>query len=65
MTSWGDNQQNSLTLNIQNETISENREYNATNIKIGSNVTDKKAHGDVIFDGGTINIKGKNVMKEQ
>ncbi|MBR5844496.1 MAG: hypothetical protein IKY75_07975 [Bacteroidaceae bacterium] len=47
---------------IQNETISEDREYNATNIKIGNNVTNKKNQGDVIFNSGTINLNGKNVI---
>lgn len=50
------------TIFIQNETINEDREYNATNIKIGSNVTDKKAQGEVVFNSGTINLNGKNVI---
>lgn len=47
---------------IQNEVISQDRQYNATSLEVGKNVTDKKATGNVIFEGGTIYINSKNTI---
>ena len=46
---------------IQNETISTSKSYNSTYIKIGNQVTDAKQHGDVIFQSGNTQIKGRRV----
>ncbi len=47
---------------IQNETITGPKTYTGTVVKIGSNVTDAKAHGPVKFNGGVITINGSEIQ---
>ena len=45
---------------LQNDTISGNRTITGNRIIAGRNVTDKRAPGKMVFDGGgTVNINGK------
>lgn len=46
---------------IQNETISGVMSCTAGTIKVGKNVTEDKASGDVVFKNGTIVLKAKNI----
>ena len=46
---------------IQNETISNDRTYNARNVKMGTSVTNTKPHGNVVFSGGRTVISAKEV----
>lgn len=46
---------------VQDETISNNKIYQGNVIKIGNNVTDKKAQGNVVVNGGHVDVKGKRI----
>ena len=46
------------TLYIQNDTISTNRTYIGTNIKVGANVTSSKPAGEVRFANGKTIMQG-------
>ncbi len=50
------------TVFIQNETITGPKTYTGSVIKIGSNVTDSKAKGPVMFNGGTITLNGSEIQ---
>lgn len=43
---------------IQNETISDQRAFIGSNIYIGTNVTDQKPEGPVVFDNSDVHISG-------
>lgn len=47
---------------IQNKEIYGYRNYTASRIKIGSNVTDELSHGPVEFDGGVVKMKGDDIQ---
>lgn len=47
---------------IQNETVTGSKTYTGTVIKVGSDVTDSKAHGPVNFNGGAITINGSEIQ---
>ena len=49
---------------IQNETINNNRVYFGNTIKVGRNVTNRKASGDVVVHNGNVSITGKDVKLE-
>ena len=51
-------------VNIQNETIAADRNYEADIIKVGSAVTSSKAQGPVVLNGGTIKLKAKKITIE-
>ena len=46
---------------IQNEAITDNRKYLGNIVKIGRNVTDRRAQGDVVVNSSNVSIKGKSV----
>ena len=46
-------------LYIQNETVQGPKYYKADTIKVGSHVTDEKARGEVVFDGGEVTLTGR------
>lgn len=46
---------------IQNKTINGDQTYSGNIVKVGKNLTDKKAHGDVIVNSGNVNIVGNKV----
>ena len=46
---------------IQNETISNDRTYNARNVKIGTAVTNAKPQGAVVFTGGRSVVRAREV----
>lgn len=47
---------------IQNETINDNRSYTADTIRVGYNVTDKKANGEVVFNANLLEMNAKRVF---
>ncbi len=49
---------------IQNETINNDRVYSGNTIKVGRNVTNKKAQGDVVINSGNVNMVG-NIVELQ
>lgn len=51
-------------VNIQDETITTDKEYDADTIKIGSAVTSSKAEGPVIINSGTIRFKAPKITIE-
>lgn len=46
---------------IQNETITGSRTIQSDTIKVGHHVTNLKPQGNVVFDGGTINLVGNDI----
>jgi len=52
-------------LYIQNETVQGPKYYKADTIKVGSYVTDEKARGEVVFDGGEIKVSGHRLILDR
>lgn len=50
------------TLYLQNMNITASASYQATCIKVGSQVTSQQPHGDVCVSGGTLRLTGHEVV---